>query len=73
MKFDKVEDERQGLHSIRQRWQLRGWKFTPLERLDGVNETIESLDALRNSPVCWSNTTTKSPHPRVELLLDDLV
>lgn len=72
MKFDKVEDERQGLRAIRQRWQLRGWKFTPLERLDGVNETIESLDALRNSPVCWSSTTTKSPHPRVELLLDDL-
>ena len=51
---NRMKKEREALKAICLRWQMRGWKFTPLERIDSVNETIESIDALRNSPVCWS-------------------
>ena len=69
MTLDKIEQECDALKTIRQRWRLRGWKFTPLERIDGVNETLESIDALRNSPVCWASVTREH---EIEKLLDDL-
>lgn len=69
MNLDKIEHEREALKTIRGRWQLRGWKFTPLERVDGVNETLESIDALRNSPVRWSSVALEYS---VDELLDSL-
>ena len=72
MKFDKLRQELEALRTIRDRWQLRGWKFTPLERVDGVNETLESLEALRNSPICWSRVIASNSNLKVAQLLDDL-
>lgn len=72
MKCKTIDQECEALRTIRGRWQRRGWKFTPLNRLDGTNETSDSIDALRNSPVCWSNVSRAAHGPSVELLLDDL-
>jgi hypothetical protein len=69
MNPNRMQKEREALKAIRLRWQVRGWKFTPLERIDGMNETIESIDALRNSPVCWSVFGRKH---NVEELLDNI-
>lgn len=69
MNANKIKKECEALKTIRGRWQLRGWKFTPLERIDGLNETLESIDALRESPVCWSSF---SRGHNVEELLEDL-
>lgn len=69
MNPSKTRKEREALKAIRGRWQLRGWKFTPLERTDGVNETLESIDALRNSPVCWSSFSREH---NIEELLEDI-
>ncbi len=60
------------LKVIKGRWQLRGWKFSPLERLDGQNEMIESLDALRDSPVSWSSISPEIEGRSVEHLIEDL-
>jgi hypothetical protein len=65
----KIRKECDALKTIRGRWQLRGWKFTPLERIDGVNETLESIDTLRNSPVCWSSFSREH---NIEELLENL-
>jgi len=40
--------------------------------LDGVNETLECLNALRDSPVCWSSISPKLTGGSVEKLVDDL-
>lgn len=69
MNPNKIRKECEALKTIRGRWQLRGWKFTPLERIDGVNETLESINALRNSPVCWSSFSRER---NIEELLDDI-
>lgn len=69
MKIDTVKNECQSLRTIRERWQVR---FNPFERLDGVNETIECLHALRDSPVCWSTIAPELAGGRVEKLIDDL-
>lgn len=72
MKCKPFDQERDALRTIQARWERRGWKFTPLDRLDGVNDTTESIDALRNSPVKWSKVSTEGSSPEVESLLDDL-
>lgn len=69
MKIDTVKNECQSLRTIRERWRAR---FNPFERLDGVNETIECLRALRDSPVCWSIIAPKLTGGSVEKLIDDL-
>ena len=68
MNPDKVRKECAALTTIRGRWRLRGWKFSPLERIDGTNATLESIDALRNSPVCWSSFSRE--HGICDLLED---
>lgn len=72
MKLDGVALEIQALKTIRGRWQTRGWKFTPLERLDGENEIIESLYLLRDSPICWPSFDFRALDSNTERLLDDL-
>jgi hypothetical protein len=69
MNKNKLQKECEALNTIRIRWTRRGAKFTPLERIDGVNETLESIDALKNSPVCWSRFGLAN---NIEQLLDDL-
>jgi hypothetical protein len=69
MAFDKIEREKQALAAIRCHWQLRGWKFSPLTRLDGENDTLESIFLLQNSPICWAEIVR---HLEIESLLDDL-
>lgn len=69
MKIDTVQNECQSLRTIRERWRAR---FNPFERLDGVNETLECLHALRDSPVCWSIIAPKLTGGSVEKLIDDL-
>ena len=69
MSSSKTRKECEALKTIRGRWQLRGWKFTPLERIDGVNATLESIALLRDSPVCWSSFGCSQ---NTEQLLDDI-
>jgi hypothetical protein len=40
--------------------------------LDGINDTAESIDALRNSPVCWAKVPRDGSSRKIESLLDDL-
>lgn len=68
MEDDKAKREIESLRTIRNRWRLRGWRFNPLgrlcvglgdgeadaiDRMDGESEVIDSLYALKNSPLCW--------------------
>lgn len=73
MSDERIEREREALRTIRGRWRLRGWHFSPLERVDGENEVIDSLYAVADSPVCWPSLERLLPDsdaPR--LLIDDL-
>lgn len=72
MKLDAIAQEIRALKTIKNRWELRGWHFTPLERLDGENEVIESLYLLRNSPLCWPSFDRKALDSNTARLLDDL-
>lgn len=72
MKLDNIAQEIRALKTIKIRWQLRGWHFTPLERLDGENEVIESIFLLRDSPLCWQSVDREALDSNTEQLLDDL-
>ena len=72
MKLHAIEPEIRALKTIKNRWELRGWHFTPLERLDGENEVIESLYLLRDSPLCWPSFDRKALDSNTARLLDDL-
>ena len=72
MKLEAVAQEIQALKTIKTRWQLRGWHFTPLERLDGENEVIESIYLLRDSPLCWPSFDRQALDSNTARLLDDL-
>lgn len=72
MKLEAVAQEIQALKTIKTRWQLRGWHFTPLERLDGENEVIESIYLLRDSPLCWPSFDREALDSNTARLLDDL-
>lgn len=72
MKLEAVAQEIQALKTIKIRWQLRGWHFTPLERLDGENEIIESIYLLRDSPLCWPSFDRQALDSNTARLLDDL-
>lgn len=72
MKLDNIAQEIRALKTIKIRWQLRGWHFTPLERLDGENEVIESLYLLRDSPLCWPSFDRNALDSNTARLLDDL-
>jgi len=43
-----------------------------LDRLDGINDTSESIDALRHSQVSWPELSKEASIPEVESLLDEL-
>lgn len=72
MKLDRVAHEVQALKTIKSRWQLRKWKFTPLEGIDGENETLDSIYALRDSPLCWLEIDNSPLSESNERLLDEL-
>lgn len=72
MKLDVIAQEIRALKTIKTRWELRSWHFTPLDRLDGENDVIESLYLLRDSPLCWPSFDRKALESNTARLLDDL-
>ena len=72
MKCSSFDQERDGLRTIQRRWDRRGWRFTPLDRLDGINDTSEAIDSLRSSHVCWPELSKEFSVPEAETLLDEL-
>ncbi len=72
MKLEAIAQEIRALKTIQSRWELRGWHFTPLERLDGEDEVIESLYLLRDSPLCWPSFDRQALDSNTTRLLDDL-
>lgn len=72
MKLDAIAQEIRALKTIKTRWELRSWHFTPLDRLDGENDVIESLYLLRDSPLCWPSFDRKALDSNTARLIDDL-
>lgn len=57
---------------MRARWKLRGWHFTPLENIEGENEVIDSLQELRDSPICGLDIDKNPLDSTVECLFENL-
>ena len=49
-----------------------GWLFTPLDKIDGENEVIDSLYALRESPLCWRAIDVEPLDSNNERLIEGL-
>ena len=72
MRNDTLEQERQSLKIMRDRWKAMGWLFTPLDKIDGENEVIDSLYALRESPLCWRAIDSEPLDSNNERLIEGL-
>lgn len=71
---DSVEDERRALETIQIRNQRGrgGPSFSPLGNIDGSNPTLDSIEVLRDSPLCWPATLAREDAVRVDLVLNIL-
>lgn len=74
MEKQSIDSERQALHDIRRRCHggIGGRSFSPLENMDGTNPILDSIEALRGSPLCWEGLPTMDDYGHTRRALDSM-